>query len=158
MIMLLLLSAIVWGGEPTGYYNDAAGKSGEALLAALHEIIDGHNDKGYNALKAGYESTDVKPNGNVWDIYSDVPNGTPPYEFQFGNTCGTYSNEGDCYNREHTFPQSWFSKSSPMRNDIIQVLPTDGKVNGMRGNYPYGEVDNPTKTSLNGSKVEWNGI
>ena len=153
LTMLLLLSAVVWGAAPTGYYNDANGKTGQALLEALHDIIDNHNDHGYNALKDGYRSTDKKPNGNVWDIYSDVPGGTPPYEFQFGNTCGTYQSEGDCYNREHTFPQSWFDKSSPMRNDIIHVLPTDGKVNGMRSNYPYGEVSNPSKTSLNGSKL-----
>lgn len=152
-VFMLLVVGAMWAGAPSGYYNDAEGKTGKALLLALHDIIDGHNDKGYDALKSGYYSTDKKPNGRVWDIYSDVPGGTPPYEFSFGNTCGTYQSEGDCYNREHTFPQSWFNKSSPMRNDIIHVLPTDGKVNGMRSNYPYGEVSNPSKTSLNGSKL-----
>ncbi len=153
LLVSLLFTSVVFSQIPTGYYDDASGKTGKALLVALHDIIDGHTDHGYNALKNGYKSTDKKPNGNVWDIYSDVPGGTPPYEFQFSNTCGTYQSEGDCYNREHTFPQSWFNKQSPMRSDIIQVLPTDGKVNGMRSNFPYGEVDNPSKTTLNGSKL-----
>lgn len=144
---------VMAGTEPTGYYTAAEGKTGQSLLLALHDIVDSHTNISYGGLLTAYKTTDKKDNGNVWDIYSDVPGGTPPYEFSFGNTCGTYQDEGDCYNREHTFPQSWFNKSSEMRCDLIQVLPTDGKVNGMRSNYPYGEVSNPSKTSENGSKV-----
>ena len=33
------------------------------------------------------------------------------------------------------------------------ITPTDGKVNGMRDNYPYGTVSSPSWTSLNGSKL-----
>jgi hypothetical protein len=28
--------------------------------------------------------------------------------------CGTYSVEGDCYNREHVIPQSTFNSAAPM--------------------------------------------
>jgi endonuclease I len=87
-------------------------------------------------------------------MYSDVPGGTPPYQFTFmTDKCGSYSQEGDCYNREHSFPQSWFNKASPMKSDLFHVYPTDGYVNGKRSSYPYGEVSNPVWTSQNGSKL-----
>ncbi len=40
-----------------------------------------------------------------------------------------------------------------MKNDVVQVLPTDGYVNGKRSNYPYSEVGSATWTSQNGSKL-----
>jgi endonuclease I len=75
-------------------------------------------------------------------------------EFTFvSDQCGNYSSECECYNREHSFPQSWFGNASPMVSDLFQVYPTDGKVNGYRGNYPYGKVTNPGVTTGNGSKL-----
>jgi ATP-dependent DNA helicase RecQ len=53
--------------------------------------------------------------------------------------CGNYSTVCDCYNKEHSVPQSWFSSKSPMVSDAFHVYPTDGKVNGQRSNYPFGE-------------------
>ena len=40
-----------------------------------------------------------------------------------------------------------------MRSDMFIVFPTDKKVNGQRGNFPYGKVTSPTYTSNNGSKL-----
>jgi len=40
-----------------------------------------------------------------------------------------------------------------MVSDPYHIWPTDGKVNGMRSNYPHGVVGNATYTSLNGSKL-----
>ena len=54
---------------------------------------------------------------------------------------GSYKKEGDVYNREHSFPKSWFSEATPMYTDLVHLVPTDGKVNGMRSNYPFGETD-----------------
>jgi endonuclease I len=143
---------------PAGYYDPAAGKTGVALQSALHNIIKNHTVKSYDYLWTAYYTSDDKPNGKVWDMYSDVPNGTPngnpPYVYTFGSDqCGSYSSEGDCYNREHSWPKSWFNDTSPMNSDIFHIYPTDGKVNGMRSNFPYGTVSAPTWTSLNGSKV-----
>jgi hypothetical protein len=39
-----------------------------------------------------------------------------------------------------------------MNTDLFHVVASDGYVNGQRGNYAYGEVDNATWTSTNGSK------
>lgn len=139
---------------PPGYYNSALGKNGTALRTALHSIIDGHTSLDYGDLWSAYYTTDKKPNGKVWDIYSDKPGGTPPYEFTFGtDQCGSYSSENDCYNREHSWPQSLFSSNYPMYSDLFLVYPTDGWVNNKRGNLPYGKVTSPSWTSMNGSKV-----
>lgn len=138
---------------PTGYYDSAQGLEGEALRTALHDIIDNHQVISYNALHSYFDETDKKSNGKVWDMYSDIPGGTPAYEFSFGNTCGNYQEEGDCYNREHSWPKSWFNDASPMYSDLFHLYPTDGYVNGRRSNYPFGEVGLVTWVSENGSKV-----
>ena len=138
---------------PAGYYDAAAGLRGSALRVALHNIIKGHTVIGYSATATAFHNTDKRPDGNVWDVYSDVPGGTPPYEFAFG-PLGSGGSEGIAYIREHQFPQSWFGGSvSPMYSDLWIVYPTDSKVNGMRGNYPYGKVGTATYTSLNGTKL-----
>jgi endonuclease I len=161
-ILVLLLSKITFAQPPAGYYNSASGLSGYQLKTALYNIIKDHNDQGYTALWSFYEYGDTLPQALtnsgvssdiIWDIYSYNPDGANPYEYVAGsNQCGTYSGEGSCYNREHTFPQSWFNKASPMKNDVVQVLPTDGFVNNKRSNYPYSEV-NASWTSQNGSKL-----
>jgi len=148
----------VFAQIPPGYYDPANGMTGVPLQAALHNIIKGHTVISYSGLWTAYYTTDDKPNGKVWDMYSDIPDGTPngnpPYSYTFGtNQCGNYSAEGDCYNREHSWPKSWFNDTPPMNSDIFHIYPTDGKVNGTRDNYPYGTVDAPSWTSQNGSKL-----
>lgn len=151
---LLILSTLYAFAEiPSGYYNTATG-TGATLKSQLCNIISNHTVKSYDYLWTAFQTTDAKSNGKVWDMYSDNATATLPYEFTFGsNQCGTYSVEGDCYNREHSWPKSWFNDASPMYSDLFHLYPTDGKVNGMRSNYPFGEVSSPTWTSENGSKL-----
>lgn len=154
--LAVMASGSLMAQIPNGYYNDANGKTGTELKAALHDIIKGHTSIYYSNIWNAFWSTDNKGNGVVWDMYSDIPNGTPPYTFSMGqNQCGEYLQEGDCYNREHSWPQSWFSgddQATPTR-DLHHVFPTDGFVNSKRGNYPYGEVGTTSWTSQNGSKL-----
>lgn len=140
---------------PPGYYNQAAGKTGTALQAALHNIIKDHTVVSYSSIIGFFPTTDAKPGNVVWDMYSDVPGGNPPYVYHFnsGDECGNYSGEGDCYNREHSWPKSWFNDLSPMESDMFHIYPTDGFVNGKRSNLPYGKVGSATWTSQNGSKL-----
>ncbi|HRY99065.1 MAG TPA: endonuclease [Bacteroidales bacterium] len=155
LLILLTLMPGLRAQAPPGYYNATTGLYGTALKAALHQIIDGHTPMAYNQLFACYASTDDRPDGTVWDMYSDVPGGTPPYIYHFiaSDQCGNYSQEGDCFNREHSFPKSWFGGDvMPMYSDLFHLYPTDGFVNGQRGNLPYGETNNPDWTSLNGSR------
>lgn len=159
LILCTVIAGFANAQAPAGYYNSANGLSGAALKTALSSIItSGHQDKGYNGLWTGYKTTDIDKNyendGSIMDIYSERPSGTDPYKYTPGtNQCGTYSTEGNCYNREHIVPQSLFSEAAPMVSDIHFIRATDGKVNGMRSNYPFGKVGSATFTSLNGSKL-----
>ncbi len=156
---LLLLATAIFAQIPSGYYDSANGvKGGATLKTAFYQIIKNPDVVSYAELWRAFPKTDKRPdNGKVWDMYSDIPNGTPPYLYAFGtNQCSNYRQEGDCYNREHSFPASWFGKIAPMYNDLFQIYPTDGYVNNRRSNYPFGEVGIASWTSKNGSKVGQN--
>lgn len=147
---------------PVGYYNTATG-TGATLKSQLKTIItNGHIDNGYSGLWAGYQTTDrdniaisgYENDNTILDIYSENPNGTDPYSYNYSTgQCGSYNSEGDCYNREHVVPQSLFNSNAPMVSDIHFIRPTDGKVNGMRSNFPFGKVGIASFTSQNGSKL-----
>jgi|WetSurMetagenome_2_1015567.scaffolds.fasta_scaffold00037_1 endonuclease I len=151
---LFLVSAILQA-QPAGYYDSATGLNGTALQQALHDIIDNHTSCTYADLWTYFQSTDKRSDGKVWDMYSDIPSGTPAYSYVFiTNQCGNYNSEGDCYNREHSFPKSWFGgEILPMYTDMFHLYPTDGYVNNRRDNYPYGVTSSPTWTSTNGSRL-----
>jgi endonuclease I len=139
---------------PSGYYDGTENLNGENLRTALFMIIKDHTSISYAELWSAFIDTDKKTNGKVWDMYSDNPGGTPPYEYTFGeDQCGNYGGEAYCYNREHSFPKSWFNDGYPMYTDLFHLYPTDGYVNGRRSNYPYGKVGSADWTSRNGSKV-----
>ncbi len=142
---------------PAGYYSTATG-TGYTLKTQLYNIIKGQTDLGYAGLWTTYQTSDrdyfYENDGSVLDLYSENPTGVDPYKFTITTgQCGTYANEGDCYNREHMIPQSIFNEASPMVADAHFITPTDGKVNGMRSNYPHGMVGTATYTSKNGSKL-----
>jgi len=157
--LLGFLFSFALAQAPAGYYNGTEGLTGAALKTKLSQIITaGAIDNGYDGLYNGYPTTDTdhyyENDGSVLDMYSENPSGTDPYTYRHGiKKCGNYSAEGDCYNREHVVPQSFFNSARPMVSDIHFIRPTDGKVNGMRSNYPFGAVANPAFTSKNGTKV-----
>lgn len=179
LIIGLLITSTVFAQIPSGYYDYATG-SGYSLKTQLKKIINDiddpeisnaieelHQDQGYNAMDGFIASYDLDiyyetGSNTILDIYSENPSGTDPYTYTpISDECGNYSGEGDCYNKEHVIPASVFNDATPMYSDAHELLPTDGRVNGFRSNYPYGVVDdnqllsqsgisNPT---LNGSKV-----
>lgn len=128
------------------------------MKSALSTIItNGHVAKSYSNLFTGYQTTDTDlfydNDGSVLDMYSEIPAGIDSFFYTHNNrNCGNYNSENDCYNREHLIPQSIFNSTPPMVSDIHFVVPTDGYVNGQRSNLPFGEVLNPSWTSINGSK------
>lgn len=153
--IFFMLSLMLTAQEPDGYYSTAEGLIDSTLKSQLHEIIKDHHPRSYDNLWTDFQKTDKKPNGKVWDMYSDNPDGDPPYEFTFiDDQCssGGSSGEGECYNREHSMPQSWFDSKSPMQTDLFHLYPVDSYMNTRRSNAPYGETDNPDWTSQNGSK------
>ncbi len=156
LLASFLFITIAGAQVPPGYYDAATGLSGTALQAALHNIIKNHTVVDYGSLITWFQSTDVKTGNVVWDMYSDVPGGTPPYVYHYnsGDECGNAGSEGSCYNREHSWPKSWFGgEVYPMYSDLFHLYPTDGYVNNRRNNYPYGDVGTASWTSLNGSRL-----
>ena len=171
-ILAVLISSLSYGQIPTNYYDSVEGLTGFALKTKLKSIVsNGHQARSYGQLydgdgisgSNGYKDThtdeavssgeNYENDGTILDMYSENPSGSDPYNYNHGsNNCGNYSAEGDCYNREHLIPQSSFGSRSPMQSDIHHVVPSDGRVNGYRGSYPFGNVNTPSWTSLNGSK------
>ena len=155
LLLLALTSMGLMAQIPNGYYNNATGKTGDELKEALHDIIKDHTSISYQQIWSAFWSTDNKGNNVVWDMYSDGANYTYNYYNNGNNQCGEYEQEGDCFNREHSWPKSWFSgdeQTIPGR-DLHHIFPTDGFVNSQRSSYPFGEVNNASWTSQNGSKL-----
>ena len=119
------------------YYKNANGTMGAALKTAMCGIIYNRSEQSYNGLWSAFQTTDVNSNGKIWDMYSNTTSYTPGSSVQGGS----YDEEGDAYNREHSWPQSWFGSNAPMYTDLHHIYPTDGFVNGKRANYPFGETN-----------------
>ena len=154
---IILLVNCIFAQIPAGYYSTATG-TGYTLKTQLYNKIKNHTDQGYNGLWTTYSTSDrdkeYENDNSIIDVYSEKPTTIDPYKFIFGTSqCGTYTTEGNCYNREHMIPQSVFNSAAPMVSDAHFIPPTDGKVNGVRSNYPHGNVSAATFTSLNGSKL-----
>lgn len=155
-LFAVILLPFIATAQPQGYYTSALGLNGQPLRAALYNIIKVSNQLSYTpGLWNAYYTTDAKPGNKLWDIYSDIPGGTPSYQYDLGSDqCGNGANhENSCYNREHTWPQSKFGSSYPMQSDLWLVYPTDYYVNNQRGDMPYGKVGTATKTFSNGTKI-----
>ena len=153
--LFFILSVSVFAQIPAGYYSAAVGKTGAALKTQLSSIITaGAVDKGYDFLYTIYKTSDNLPNGKVWDMYSLKSDGTANYYYDHGgDKCGSYSNEGSCYNREHTFCDSWLGNASPQPSGAPPPVPTAGYVNNRRSSFPHGKVGSASWTSSNGSKL-----
>ena len=156
-LLLLLLSFCVGFSQiPAGYYNSATG-TGFTLKTQLYNKISPHTVLIYGSgLWNLYQTSDVRPNGTVWDIYSTC-------NFIFGTVAnggnqddGTLGNaECQRFNKEHTFPKSWFGgvNGTAMYSDAFHVMPADKYDNGMRGSLAYGMVGTASYTTSNGSKI-----
>lgn len=143
LLILLAFGISVSAQGPNGsndYYWNADGKKGSSLKTSLRNIISAnYNQQTYKQVWDAYETTDIKPDGiHIYDIYSSISN----FIFGVNQDKGSHKKEGDAYNREHTFPKSWFGGVVlPMHTDLFHVMPTDGFVNEQRSDYPYGETD-----------------
>lgn len=146
-LFVLLAATIglqVTAAIPTNYYNNALGKTDKELMLSLHQIINGHYEVYYNKLWEKFKTTDC--NGNtIIDRYS---NSQFTYSDDQCDNSG-YNAVGDCYNREHSVPNSWWggnnTNADTMYTDLYHMYPVDGFVNGKRGNFPFGDCANGTQ-------------
>ena len=148
IIILAVFALGVFAQGPNGsntYFQGADGKKGSALKTAFAGIISKHTQLSYTpGVWDGIEKVDIRDDGFILDRYSNITNYT-----KVKHRAGNYSGEGDCYNREHSFPASWFNDDAPMYTDLMHLVASDGKVNGNRGNLPFGETNGGKNNSAN---------
>ena len=145
------------------YYESIDGTSGKDLIDAIQLVAKiGYrtDDFRYDSVWLAFKHTDLRPDGYIWEIYSDCE-----FVYEKDRTSNT-TQTGECkgYNREHAICQSWFgttslagkemssSKKNSPGSDIFHIYPTAYGMNSRRGNRPYGEVDVAAYTSFNGTK------
>lgn len=125
---------------PDGYYNQVDNTTGATnILSALNSAISNHTVLNYNSLESYYEQTDFYGD-TLWDMYSTC-------RFTMAEANKQQSAVCDGWNKEHLVCQSWFSGSG-MKSDLFNVYPTDARVNGMRSNFAYGEVNGAYGTGI----------
>ena len=137
LLMLVVLSTAlqVLASEPRNYYNNALGKNDEALMTALRDIIRDHTQLSYAKVWDAFKTTDTDAQGYIIDMYSN-------YRYLPSQHGSSANYIGSGYNREHSFPKSWFDDGYPMYTDIHHLYPTDVYVNYQRSNYPFGVCAN----------------
>ena len=137
---MLFAAQALLAAEPVNYYKNAKGKSDEALMTALCNIIRNHKEVSYSSgLLNAFAIADVDDEGYIIDIYSNC-------RYRPSDNGSSASHVGEGYNREHSFPRSWFGgEVAPMNTDVFHVYPTDIRVNSQRGNHPYGVCDKGTR-------------
>jgi len=143
VLTLAVLAAAVQvalAAAPASYYNAALGKSDEALMTALRNIIHDHREVSYSSgLLNAFAIADVDDNGYIIDIYSNC-------RYRPSDNGSSASHVGQGYNREHSFPRSWFGgEVAPMNTDVFHIYPTDIYVNSQRGSDPYGVCADGTR-------------
>ena len=145
------------------YYESIDGTSGKQLMDAIQLVAKrGYRttDFRYDSVWLAFKYTDLRPDGYIWEIYSDCE-----FIYEKDRTSNT-SQTGECkgYNREHAMCQSWFgttslagqemssSKKNSPGSDIFHIYPASYGMNSRRGNRPYGEVLTAANVSGNGTK------
>lgn len=139
------------GEIPSGYYDDASGKSGDQLKTALNGIIDNHTTLSYDQVWDALKAVDEDPNNanNVITVYSQL-------------SLPKSSNGGDAdqWNREHTWAKSHgdFGTSAGPGTDVHHLMPEDVTVNSTRGNLDFdettGSVDQCSGCAVDGDSFE----
>jgi endonuclease I len=139
IVLLLLLPFASFSQIPQGYYDSAAGYTGDSLKTKLYEIINDHTEFPYTS-----STTDV------WDILKETDKDT----LNANNVILLYSgwsidgdqeyNGGNGWNREHVWAKSHgdFGNSMGPGTDVHALRPCDISVNSARDNRWFGECNN----------------
>ncbi|HZE37683.1 MAG TPA: endonuclease [Stackebrandtia sp.] len=116
---------------PAGYYDDADGKNGPELKAALHTIISKMDTLTYDEVKDAIKDTDADPAkpGNIIELYS-------------GNSVAFTDGS---WNREHVWAKSHgdFGTKVGPGTDLQHLRPADMVVNSTRNNLDFDNGGEP---------------
>lgn len=117
------------------YYTAAVGLYGQALLDALHTIVNtGYNGHDYYFASTALSTTDKDPNNSthVLLVYTGA------------SVSGTWDS-GVTWNKEHVWPQSLLGEDAGgtvnMASDLHNLKPSNPTVNSQRGNKYYDNID-----------------
>ena len=155
--------------EASYYDGIASGLNCAPLKTALHDLIIGHEVIRYTSslydvwdaiLHTDTRSNDAGSAIIVWDMFTDIPAATGEFEFDHcsnrdaGSCAG---GEGVCYNREHTFPRSWWGGGTTLADtqntDMHHIYASDRQLNSAKSNYPPGDVLVALTTGSNGFMI-----
>lgn len=137
--------------SPENYcpYEELEGLTSENLRKQLYSDISQHTMLSYNQVRGDKAKVDVRADGKIWDIYS-------AYNFYLSDYCsGIDIVEGECYNREHVLPKSWWggSTSEAMYTDLHHIYSVDAMANDKRSAWIYDEVKTASWSNNLGSKL-----
>ncbi len=139
-ILFIAMFSLSFAQIPSGYYDNAAGKTGDELRTALYQIIKGHTTYPYTST-----ATDV------WDILKVTdrdPNNSNNviclYSGKSVNAAQEYNN-GAGWTREHVWAKSRgnFGTTRGAGTDVHHLRPDDVSVNSTRSNRWFAECDVP---------------
>ena len=143
--VIFLLSVIVfniYAEIPLGYYDAAKGLTNGELKTKIHEIIRPHTRISYGAGGTWevFRNSDVRSDGSIWDMYSDVVRYFP--------STGSHSE----MHIEHSVPKSWWGESGSGNSsfvyeasfDMHHLVPSDASTNMSKSNFVLGVVETPS--------------
>ena len=142
---------------PANYYDAIDGKQDSVLKSTLSELVRGgvryeyginqyHSTSNPPEWEAGdlkaygtwqaLPSTDMHPDGVIWDMYSNCVR-------YFPNKLGE---SGCSLNIEHCLPKSWWGGTvNKAYKDLFNLNPSDQRANSQKSNYAPGHVQKGDK-------------
>jgi endonuclease I len=127
----LPLKINVGGRFPDSRYNSTYNKWDSELKSALESIIDNHYSISYEDARVELFGYIANESGQVRCVYTNEWYACSP-----GNTPNW-----NVINTEHTWPQSMGAEGTA-KSDLHHLFPTNSQANSIRGNYPFGIVEN----------------
>ncbi len=153
--------------DSSSYYaNVDFNEDSDRLVANLSQLLTRthRNQLGYSPARNLYPWVDVHPDMTIKSVYTQdtydvvdminegfameervrarmeqiesMPTSRTMKDLELG-----YLEDSIGYNCEHSVPQSWFSKASPMKGDLHHLFACESQANGFRSNYPYYDFD-----------------
>jgi len=118
---------------------DVMGLAGEELKKWLRDTYytGKHKSLGYDTARRYMYNYIDNESGTLICVYSGFSQAVP-----YGGTT-TFPDPINC---EHTVPQSFFDKRNPMVSDLHHLYPTHMTWNGVRGSYPFNDIDDNLTT------------
>jgi deoxyribonuclease-1 len=129
-LLFLSISGFAIADEALREELHKATNEGYVSLSYKEARIKLFNDIYLEKDEKGYFNTDVYC---LTKFYRTFKKGVPDTELPDANV----------FNTEHTYPQSKFNESlseEVQKTDLHHLFPTGNKINGQRGNFPFGNV------------------